>query len=99
MDFSLEERFLNYDKQKRDVAILACYSKRFFSPHLQSANVNPILWTTHLMCPEAYTIHDALSGYVQNETNEQVRARAAKAYSQYLKCSERAARKLLVTGW
>ena len=99
MDFSLDESFRNTDKRKRDVAILACYSKRFFSPHLRSANVNPILWTTHLMCPEAYTIHDALSGYVQNETNEQVRTRAAKAYSRYLKCSEKAARKLLVTGW
>lgn len=99
MDFSLQESFRNNDKRKRDVAILACYSKRFFSPHLRSANVNPVLWTTHLMCPEAYTIHDALLGYVENETNEQVRIRAAKAYSRYLKCGERAARKLLVTGW
>lgn len=99
MDFELEEEYKNEDKIERDVIILACYSKRFFAPHLKSANINPILWTTGLMCPEAYTIHDALIGYVNNETNQQIRARAATAYSKYQKCGEKAAKNLLVTGW
>lgn len=98
MDFQLNESFENTDKQKRDVIILACYSKKYFSPHLTKANVNPLVWTTGLMSPEAYTLHDAISGYLLNETNEQVRTRAAKAYSKYQKCSEKAAKNLLVSG-
>ena len=99
MDFTLSETFQNTDNNKRNVIILACYSKRFFSPHLKTANINPLVWTTGLMCPEAYTIHDALTGYVNNETNEAIRTRAASAYSKYQKCSVSAARNLLVTGW
>ena len=99
MDFQLTESFQNKDNNKRDVIILACYSKEFFSPYLKAANVNPLVWTTGLMCPEAYTLHDAMAGYVNSETNEEVRKRAALAYSKYQKCSEKAARNLLVTGW
>lgn len=99
MDFTLSETFHNTDKKKRDVLIFACYSKRFFTPHLKTANVNPLVWTTGLMCPEAYTIHDALTGYINNETNEAIRTRAASAYARYQKCSLQAARNLLVTGW
>jgi hypothetical protein len=99
MDFQINETYQNTDNKKRDVIILACYSKRFFSPHLQKANVNPLVWTSGLMCPEAYTIHDAISGYLKNETNEQIRTRAALAYSKYQKCSEKASRNLLQTSW
>ena len=99
MDFQLTETFENTDKEKRDVIILACYSKNYFSPHLQKADVNPLVWTTNLMAPEAYTLHDAISGYLNGENNEQIRSRAAKAYSKYQKCSEKAARNLLVTGF
>ncbi|MCW3168986.1 hypothetical protein OMO38_10670 [Chryseobacterium sp. 09-1422] len=99
MDFQLNETFENTDKVKRDVIILACYSKNYFSPHLAKANVNPLVWTINLMAPEAYTLHDAISGYLLNESNGQIRTRAAKAYSKYQKCSEKAARNLLVTSW
>ncbi len=99
MDFDLTETYQSADTKKRDVIVLACYSERFFSPHLRASNVNPLVWTTGLMCPEAYTIHDAITGYVNNEADESIRTRAAQAYSKYQKCSEKAARHLLVTGW
>ncbi|GHT17618.1 hypothetical protein FACS189429_2080 [Bacteroidia bacterium] len=99
MDFQLTETFQNTDRKQRDVIILACYSKRFFAPHLKTANVNPLVWTSGLMCPEAYTIHDAIVGYINGESNENIRNRAALAYSTYQKCSEKAARNLLITGW
>ncbi len=98
MDFQLNETFENIDKEKRDIIILACYSKKYFAPYLAKSNVNPLVWTTGLMSPEAYTLHDAISGYVLNENNEEIRSRAAKAYSKYQKCSEKAARNLLITG-
>lgn len=99
MDFQLSESFKNTDDKKRDVIILACYSKRFFSPHLSNSNINPLVWSTNLMAPEAYVIHDAITGYINNEDNQQIRNRAAKAYSKFQKCSEKAAKNLLVTNW
>lgn len=99
MDFSLTEKFANADGETRDCIILACISKSYFAPHLRQTKANPLVWTTGLMCPEAYTLHDALSGYVNRETAEEVRTRAAKAYAQYQKCGEKAARRLLVTGF
>lgn len=99
MDFQLNETFENMDNEKRDVIILACYSKKYFSPHLSKSNVNPLVWTTGLMSPEAYTLHDAITGYLNAENSEQIRTRAAKAYSKYQKCSEKAAKNLLVAGW
>lgn len=99
MDFQLPESFKNTDGKTRDCIILACYSKKFFSPQLKDTHANPLLWTTHLMAPEAYIMHDALTGYVKDESGEQIRTRAASAYSKYQKCSEKAARNLLVSGW
>lgn len=99
MDFSLTERFQNTDSVSRDAIILACKSKKYFSPLLASTKSNPLVWTTGLMCPEAYTLHDALSSYVRNESTQKVRANAAKAYARNQKCSEKAAANLLVSGW
>lgn len=97
MDFELHERFINEDKEKRDVIILACFSKNYFQPHLQKANINPLVWTTGLMAPEAYTIHEAIEGYIKNESNEAISLRAAKAYNKYQKCGLNASKRLLVT--
>jgi len=98
MDFELKESFANADNKTRDCIILACYSRSYFTPHLKAAKVNAVVLTTGLMCPEAYTLHNALTGYVNNETNEQIRSKAAQTYSYYQKCSVKAARNLLVTG-
>ena len=98
MDFRLKENIANTDNRKRDAIMLACISKRYFSNHIAVAKANPILWSTGLMCPEAYTLHDALETYIRNGSTEQVRTAAARAYSRYQKCSEKAARNLLVSG-
>lgn len=97
MDFSLQEEFINTDNKTRDIIILACYSKSYFQPHLEKSKVNPLVWSTGLMAPEAYTIHDAITGYVTGETNDEIRIRAAKAYHKYQKCGLNAAKNLLVT--
>jgi len=97
MDFQIKDKFLNTDGIQRDVIVLACYSKSYFEPHLQNAGVNPLVWTTGLMAPEAYTIHDAIEGYINGESNEEISLRAARAYSKYQNCSLKAAKRLLVT--
>ncbi|HMR90742.1 MAG TPA: hypothetical protein PKC69_00440 [Chitinophagaceae bacterium] len=99
MDFSLEEEFSPADTLQRDVMVLACYSKRFFSPHLKQTGARPVLWTTHLMAPEAYTLHDALAAWIKGESGTAVADAAAAAYARYQKCSFKTARKLLVSGW
>jgi hypothetical protein len=99
MDFGLDERFFNMDGKTRDVFILACISKRFFSRNLVDTKANPLIWSTGLMAPEAYTLHDALEGYIKNESPESIRTRAARAYSKYQRCGEKAAKNLLVTGY
>jgi hypothetical protein len=99
MDFRLPVLKQNTDTKKRDCIILACISKKYFSAYLNAANANPVLWTSGLMGPEAYTLHDALSAYVDGKSNEIIRTKAAEAYSKYTKCSVRAAKNLLVTGW
>lgn len=99
MDFELPETDPNTDQQQRDCIILACISKTYFSGAIKQANAHPLLWTSGLMGPEAYTLHDALTGYVMGEDDEAIRNRAAKAYSKYTNCSFKAARNLLLTGW
>lgn len=99
MDFAIDDRFDNVDGKTRDVIILACLSKKYYGFYMHNAKANPLVWTTNFMAPEAYTIHDAISGYVKGETNEQIRSRAAAAYSRFQKCSVKAARGLLVTGF
>ena len=85
------------DHKKRDVIILACYSKNYFQPHLEKANVNSLVWTTGLMAPEAYTIHDAIEGYMNDESNTAIILRTAKAYNKYQKCGLQASKRLLVS--
>lgn len=99
MDSNLESDYENTDHKKRDCIILACISKRYFANYIKNANANPLVWTTGLMCPEAYTIHDALTGYVLKENAESIRTKAAVAYSTHQKCGLKAARNLLVTGF
>lgn len=99
MDFRLDSGYVNTGIRKRDCIILACYSKNYFSGFVKQANAYPLLWTSNLMGPEAYTLHDALSAYIKHEKPDEIQQRAAAAYSKYTKCSAGAAKRLLVTGW
>lgn len=98
MDFKLPEPFNNTDGKCRDCIILACLSKKYFNEYIKNARTYPLVWTNGLMCPEAYTLHDAISGYVLNKSHEQVRSNAASAYNQYQKCGLTFANSLLIQG-
>ena len=99
MDFRLTEQFSKVDNKKRDAIMLACISRNYFSSHLKITGATPVLWSTGLMSPEAYTLHDALESYVRNESAENIRNKAASAYSRYQHCSLKASRNLLVSGF
>ena len=99
MYFSLANTYQSKDNKQRDAIILACASRQYFAPYLKAAKTTPVLWTTHLMCPEAYTLHDALTTYISGASNAAVRESAAAAYNKYQKCGLKGARGLLVTGF
>ena len=83
----------------RQAIILACISKSYFSAPLRATGATPLVWTTGLMAPEAYTLKSAIDGWILHESNDQIRERAAVAYAKYQKCGLKGARRLLVTGW
>jgi hypothetical protein len=99
MDFQLTGYPRQKDGSHRDVIVLACASKQYFADGVRASGAYPLLWTTNLMAPEAYTLKSALDGWIGEENREQIRNRAAAAYDKYQKCGPRAARRLLVSGW
>lgn len=99
MEFDVKGSFKPINNNKRDAIILACISKRFFKPYIEVTKATPLVWTTGLMAPEAYTLKWAIDGWILNETDEQIRERAAQAYNHYQKCGIKGARGLLVTGY
>jgi hypothetical protein len=99
MDFRLPLIPKQKNEIRRDAIILACASKQYFAESLRAGGAYPLLWTTNLMAPEAYTLKSALDGWIIGENSEQIRDRAAGAYDKYQKCGVRAARRLFVSGW
>jgi hypothetical protein len=99
MDFQLPHYPQQKDVAHREAIVLACASKQFFGDAVRASGAYPLLWTTGLMAPEAYTLKSALDGWIAGENREQVRDRAAGAYDKYQKCGAKAAHRLFATGW
>ena len=99
MDFQLSSFSQKRNDAHRDAIILACASKQFFAEPVKASGAYPLIWTTGLMAPEAYTLKAALDGWIANESRDQIRDRAAAAYDKYQKCGLRAAHRLLTSGW
>lgn len=99
MDFTLESTPEKRDARKRKAIILACISKKYFAKPLERTGADPLLWTTNLMAPEAYILSAAIDGWLKQESDEQIRVRAAKAYNGYQNCGLKAASNLFATGW
>jgi hypothetical protein len=83
------------DNRQREAIILACISKKYFATHLAATKARPLLWSTGLMSPEAYTLHDALEAWLAAKPRAAIHLEAAKAYSRYQHCSMKAATNLL----
>jgi hypothetical protein len=99
MDFAIDRRFQGDGKAHRDAIIWACASKMFFASGLKTTGARPLLWTTRLMAPEAYTLKAALDAWIAGESAEGTRERAAAAYAKYQKCGMVAAQRLLSSAW
>lgn len=99
MDFQIPSLPQQKNPAQREVIVLACISKKYFAEAVRATGAHPLLWTTGLMAPEAYTLKDALDGWIAGESDDQIRERAARAYDRYQKCGIKGARRLLVSGW
>jgi hypothetical protein len=99
MDFQLPRYSKQNDGAHRQAIVLACSSKQFFRDVVRASGAYPLLWTTGLMAPEAYTLKAALEGWIAGENQQQIRDRAAAAYDKYQKCGFKAAHRLLTSGW
>lgn len=99
MDFQLANFPHKKDDRRREAVILACASKNFFAEGIRASGAFPLLWTTGLMAPEAYTLKSALDGWIAGESQQQIHDRAAVAYDKYQKCGLRAAKHLFASGW
>jgi hypothetical protein len=99
MDFPLTIDFAGRSNASRSAIILACASRSYFRDLLRASGATPLLWTTGLMAPEAYTLKAAVTGWMQQESKEQIRTRAAAAYAQYQNCGNDAAMRLFSSDW
>jgi len=95
MDFSLRKvQAATVNSGARSAIVLACDSASYFLEHLQATGAHPLLLTTGLMAPEAYTLDAAVRAWIEKGTTNAVIEAAAAAYHRYQKCGLRAARRL-----
>lgn len=99
MDFSLGETPAPDGPNTRQAAIFACASKPYFTEPLRKAGAWPLIWTTHLMSPEAYTLHAMVTGWLRGDDNARIHEQVAQSYHKYQHCGIRGARRLFATGW
>lgn len=64
MDFAAPTVKAPANKEVRRTIILACISQHYFREPLRTTGASPLVWTTGLMAPEAYTLEAAISAWV-----------------------------------
>jgi hypothetical protein len=96
MDFSLSDKYIAIDNKKREAMIFACISKKYFAAHLQNTGATPVVWTSGLCSPEAYSLSAALESRINEDPIQNAATKAAAAYHQYQKCGLKAAQKLMI---
>ena len=78
--------------------VLACKSDAYFTGPLKQAGCKPLITTSGLMAPEAYTLEAIIRSWSAGESPAKARQAAAGAYAKYQRCSLAAARRLFVPG-
>ncbi len=100
MDYGGIKKFFlsNYNQAKdnpdNDAIVLACKSQPYFSERLKELAVHPLVLTTGLMAPEAYSLHGAIQQWIKGASDIQVRKAAASSYNKYQKTGRNAAERL-----
>lgn len=79
---------------ENDAIVLACKSKSFFLPRLEKAGAFPLVLTTGLMAPEAYSLQAAIVKWIAGGNVVRVRKAVAASYNRYQKTGTKAAERL-----
>ena len=74
--------------------MLACASKPYFLEKLDAMGSHPLLLTTNLMAPEAYSLDAALRAWIGGASVVATGDAAAAAYHEHQRCGPGAARRL-----
>ena len=82
------------DQKRRDAAVFACQSRKYFQARLQRAGARPLVLTTGNMAPEAYSVQALVKAWLAGKKPEQIREDVAQAYNKYQKCGLTGARRL-----
>jgi len=86
----------NPDAFARSSIVLSCASNPYFLELLRTGGSHPLLLTTGLMAPEAYTLEAALRTFAAGAAAPEVKKAAAAAYAAFQHCSSKAAARLFV---
>ncbi len=78
----------------RAAVVLACTSQPYFEELLRRAGALPLLVTTSLMAPEAYSLEAGVRQWFATGDVLAARAAAAAAYARYQRCGAQNARQL-----
>jgi hypothetical protein len=94
MDFSMEAPKRRAGDGGRAAVVLACKSRPYFRPILSGLGCKPVLLTTGLMAPEAYTLEAALEAWLSGKGAAGMKEGAARAYDRYQQCGLTGSRRL-----
>jgi len=97
MDYDINPFKFGSDGTTRDAIMLGCATAEYYRSLLKKVGASPILLTTNLMAPEAYTLDAAIDAYLQEKNLPAIHEAAAQAYHQYQKCGIKGARRLFTT--
>jgi hypothetical protein len=92
MDFAIPESATAAKGAGRKAIVLCCKSREYFEGPLAKIGAKPLLLTNQLMYPGAFILSATLDGWMAGESGEQIRSRAAAAYSKNQKISVKTAR-------
>ncbi len=92
MDFELPMPAPAPDQAKKpDCVALCCISERYFKPRLLAAGGRPVVLTTQLMYPGAFTLEALVDTWAAGGSLGAMRESAAEAYARNQKISKKAA--------
>jgi hypothetical protein len=84
--------------QPGSAVVLACLSHRYFAAPLASAACPPLITTSSLMAPEAYSLDAILRSWAAGDPPKITRNKAGDAYARYQRIAPGAGRGVFVAG-
>lgn len=94
MEFDLQAPAGAGETPRRQAAVFACQSRKYFEPLLRRTGAEALVLTNGNMAPEGYVVHALASAWANGLKAPAVREEVARAYDKYQKCGLKGARRL-----